>query len=110
MLDSIFSISGLSHSMWRKAVFFACYILKRVSHKKFDKNSFELWKGFAPNLNSLKEWGVLVKVGLPDFNRGNVGSKTSDTVFIGYAQNSVAYRFMSLSDHSICESRYAKKF
>ena len=29
---------------------------------------------------------------------------------MGYAQISVAYRFMSLVDNSICESRYAKKF
>ena len=52
----------------------------------------------------------MAKVGLPDFKWVNFGSKTSDTVFIGYAQNSVAYRFMSLNDHSICESRDAEFF
>ena len=52
--------------------------------------------------------GCLTKVGLPDFKRVNIGSKTSDTIFISYAQNSVAYRFMSLNDYSICESRDAE--
>ena len=55
-------------------------------------------------------WGCLTKVGLPDFKRVNVGSKTFDSVFIYYAQNSVAYRFMYLNDHSICESRDAEFF
>ena len=40
----------------------------------------------------------------------NIGSKNSDVVFISYAQNSVAYRFMSLNDYSICESRDAEFF
>ena len=86
----------------------ACYILNRVPHKRLDKTSYELWKGFVPNLKFLKVQGRLAKVGLPDFKWVNVGSKTFDTVFIGYAQNSVAYRFMSLNDYSICESRAAE--
>lgn len=93
-----------------EAVLSACYILNRVPHKKLDKTSYELWKGFAPNLKFLKVWGCLAKVGLPDFKRINVGSKTVDTVFISYAHNSAAYRFMSLNDHFICESRDAEFF
>ena len=54
--------------------------------------------------------GCLAKAGLPDFKRVNVASKTSDTVFIDYAQNSVAYRLMSLNDYSVCESRDAEFF
>ena len=54
--------------------------------------------------------GCLAKVGLPDFIRFNDGSKTSDTVFVGYSEISVAYSFTSLNDHSICESRDAEFF
>ena len=39
-----------------------------------------------------------------------LGSKTFDCIFNGYAQNSVAYRFMCLNDKTISESRDAKFF
>ena len=47
---------------------------------------------------------------MPKFKWKNIGLKTFDFVFIGYVQNSAAYRFMSLNDFSICEFRDAKFF
>ncbi|GAA0147022.1 hypothetical protein LIER_36437 [Lithospermum erythrorhizon] len=67
-------------------------------------------EGYSPSLNYLREWGCLAKVGLADPKKTNIGPKTYDCVFIGYAQNSAAYRFMSLSDHSISEARDAEFF
>ncbi|KAL0385037.1 UNVERIFIED_CONTAM: Retrovirus-related Pol polyprotein from transposon TNT 1-94 [Sesamum radiatum] len=67
-------------------------------------------KGFAPNLSYLKVWGCLAKVAYPDFRKSNIGPKTFDCVFIGYAQNSAAYRFMCLLDNSFCEARNAEFF
>jgi len=52
----------------------------------------------------------LVKVASLSFKRTSIGPKTFDAVFIGYAQNRVAYRFMSLNDYSISEYRDAKFF
>ena len=86
-----------------EAIWTACFILNRVPYKKLDPTPYELWKGYALNLNYLKVWGCLAKVALPNHKRSNIGSKTFDAVFICYAQNSVAYRFMSLSDFSISE-------
>ncbi|CAN1781076.1 hypothetical protein LINPERHAP1_LOCUS15315 [Linum perenne] len=40
----------------------------------------------------------------------NIGPKTFDCVFIGYATNSAAYRFMRLDDRSVCEYRDAEFF
>lgn len=50
-------------------------------------------------------WGYLAKVGVPKFKRINFRAKTFDCVFIGYAHNSVAYKFMCL-----CESRNTEFF
>ncbi|KAL0423071.1 UNVERIFIED_CONTAM: Retrovirus-related Pol polyprotein from transposon TNT 1-94 [Sesamum radiatum] len=47
---------------------------------------------------------------LLDVLKTNIGTKTFDCAFIGYAQNSAAYRFMSLHDNSIRESRDAEFF
>jgi len=55
-------------------------------------------------------WECLAKVALPSYKRTNIGPKTFDAVFIGYAQNSAAYRFMSLNDYVIFEHRDAEFF
>ncbi|XP_075074800.1 uncharacterized protein LOC142162354 [Nicotiana tabacum] len=62
---------GLSDKMWGEVIFF-CYVLNRVPHKKLDKTTYELWKGFSPNLKFLKVWGCLAKVGLSEFKQDNV--------------------------------------
>ncbi|KAE8670806.1 hypothetical protein F3Y22_tig00112079pilonHSYRG00011 [Hibiscus syriacus] len=101
----VLSRNGLSDNMWGEAILSATHILNRVLHKKLDSTPYELWKGYTPNLQYLKVWGCLAKVGLPDFKKSTIGLKTVDAVFIGYPTNSVAYRFMLLQDYSICESR-----
>jgi len=47
---------------------------------------------------------------LPSHKRTNMGPKTFDAVYTGYAQNRATYRFMSLSDYSIFEYRDAEFF
>jgi len=54
--------------------------------------------------------GCLAKVALPSHKRSNIGPKTFDAIFIGYAQNCAAYRLMLLSDFSISEYRDADFF
>lgn len=110
MLNAMLLSSGLPVNMWGEAVLSACYILNRIPHKKLDKTPYELWKGFPPNLKYLKVWGCLAKVSFTAPKRTTVGSKTYDAIFIGYAINSAAYRFMSLSDKSICESHDVEFF
>jgi hypothetical protein len=78
--------------------------LNKVPPRKLDKTPYELWKGFAPNLNYLKVCGCLAKVAYSKFKKSNIGPKTFDCAFIGYAQNSATYRFMCLNVNSICES------
>jgi len=93
-----------------EAILTACFILNRVPHKKLDQTHYELWKGYAPNLSYLRVWGCLAKVALPNHKQTNIGPKTFDAAFVGYAQNSAAYRFMSLSDFSMSEYRDAEFF
>ena len=51
-----------------------------------------------PNLKYLKVWGCLAKVMLPDPKKRKIGSKTYDCMFIGYASNNAAYRFLVLKN------------
>ena len=52
---------------------------------------------------------------LPDPKKRKIGSKTSDCMFIGYANNSAAYRFLVLKSYvlesnTIIETKNAKFF
>ena len=71
----------------------ANFILNIVPHRKTQQTPYE-WKGRMPNLNILKVWGCLAKVEVPKPKKVKVRPKTVDCVFIGYAQNSNAYRFL----------------
>lgn len=87
---------GLPLFMWGEAIKTACHIQNKVSHKKTGKIPYGLWKGCPPNLKYLTVWGCMAKVGLPEPKKKKLGSKTSDCVFIGYVECSVAYRFLVL--------------
>ena len=62
-------------------------------------------------------WGFLAKVAIPPPKAVKIGPKTVDCVFIGYAQNSSAYRFLvhhstmnDIHNNTIMELRNAHFF
>ena len=50
--------------------------------------------GRKPSLSYLRTWGCLAKVNVPIDKTRKLGPKTVDCVFLGYAQRSIAYRFL----------------
>jgi len=46
-------------------------------------------------------WGCLAKVMLPDPKKRKIGSKISNCMLLGYAEHSVAYRFLILKSDVI---------
>ena len=109
--------SGLPQNLWGEALLSANYILNRLPHKKLDKTPYELWKGRSPSYKYLKVWGCLAKVIVPIPKRIKIGPKTIDCIFIGYAINSSAYRFLvhkydipDIHVNTIIESRNASFF
>ena len=70
------------------------YILNKIPHKVTGKTPYELWKGNLPSYKYLKVWGCLAKVAVPPPKKVTIGPKTVDCIFIGYAHNSNAYRFL----------------
>ncbi|CAL8091268.1 unnamed protein product [Prunus armeniaca] len=94
MINSMLNSSGLPHNMWGEALLTANTILNRIPHKTSDKSPYEVWKGRLPTYKTLKVWGCLAKVQVPLPKRTKLGPKTIDCVFIGFASNSAAYRFL----------------
>ncbi|KAL6326062.1 hypothetical protein AAG906_000937 [Vitis piasezkii] len=88
----------MSDGMWKLNVM---TIIKYP--KESEKTPYELWKGRKPSYTYLRMWGCL--------------AKTIDCIFIGYAHNSNAYRFLvyesnipDIHKNTIMESRNASFF
>ncbi|PNX71449.1 retrotransposon-related protein, partial [Trifolium pratense] len=115
MMNAMLLSSGAPPNLWGEAILSACHIQNRIIFKKTDKTPFELWEKRLPNLKYLKVWGCLAKVLLPEPKKRKIGSKTCDCMFIGYAGNSAAYRFLVLKSdvlekNTIIESKNAEFF
>ena len=46
-------------------------------------------------------WECIAKVMLPDPKKRKLGSKTSNCLFLGYAEHSAAYKFLVLNSEII---------
>lgn len=95
----------------------ANYLLNKVPRKKSKKTPYELWKGRKYTYKHLRVWGCLAKVVVPTPKKVRIGPKTIDCVFIGYARNNNAYRFLvydskipNIHKNTIMESRNASFF
>ena len=115
MLNSLLISASALNNLWREAILSACHLHNRIPYNKTGQTPYELWKGHAPNLKYLKVWGCLDKIMLPDPKKRKPGSKTYDCMFIGYASNSVAYRFLVLKSdvlerNTIIETKNAEFF
>ena len=117
MMNAMLVSSGLPQNMWGEAILSANYILNKVPRKKVDKTPYELWKGRKPSYKFLRMWGCLAKVAIPTPKRVRIGPKSVDCVFISYAHNSSAYRFLvykseipDIHKNTIMESRNASFF
>jgi len=117
LVNSMLDIAGLSKAWWGEAVLTSCHVLNRVPNKNKDKTPYEEWIGRKPSLSYLRTWGCLAKVNVPINKKRKLGPKTVDCIFLGYAHQSIAYRFLVVKSDvpdmyvdTIMESRDATFF
>ena len=117
MMNAMLISSSLPQNMWGEAILSANYLLNKVPKKKAEKTPYELWKGMKPSYKYLRVWGCLAKVAVPPPKKVRIGPKTIDCIFIGYAHNGAAYRFLiyesnipDIHQNTIMESRNASLF
>ena len=110
MLDT----GGLSKAWWGEALLTASHVLNRVPNRNKEQTPYEIWMGRKSSLSYLRTWGCLAKVNVPINKKRKLGPKIVDCVFLGYAQRSIAYRFLVVKSEipdvhidSIMESRDA---
>ena len=110
MVNYMLNQSGLPTNMWGEALLTACYIHNRITSRVIPTSPYELWKGRQPNLDYLRVWGCVAYYRTPDPKRSKLGDRARKSVFIGYAQNSKAYRLLDDESGVVVESRDVEFF
>ncbi|GJW98685.1 retrovirus-related pol polyprotein from transposon TNT 1-94, partial [Tanacetum coccineum] len=100
MVNAMLISSGLSQDMWGEAILTATYLLNKIPRKEKEETPYELWMGRKPSYQYLRVWGCLAKVAVPTPKAQKIGPKSVDCIFIGYAKNSSAYRFIETGSSS----------
>ena len=110
MINSMIVYSKLNNNLWGEALLTACHILNRIPMKKNDMSPYELWRGRKPNIGYFKVWGCLAYCKKTEPNRTKLGSRAIKCAFVGYANNSKAYRLLDVESNVVIESREVEFF
>jgi len=105
MVNAMILNAKLSFNLWGEALLTACHVHNRIPSKVFKVSPYELWKGRKPNLEYLRVWGCLAFYRVPDPKRTKLGLRALKSIFVGYAENSKAYKLLNLDSNIIVESK-----
>lgn len=101
--------SGLEKKYWAEAINTAVYIENRLGVKHNGHiTPHEKWFGKKPILNYFKTFGSKAYVYDTNPQRKKLDKKCKELIFVGYSEESKAYRFLDVESDSIIVSRNAK--
>src|SRR4030095_11128474 len=102
---TMLSYSNLPQFLWADAIATACYTQNRsIINKRFCKTPYEIINNRLPNLKFLHVFGCKCFVLNDREDRGKLHDKADEGVFIGYSQNSAAFRVYIKRIRSVKES------
>ena len=98
---------GLGKELWGEAVVTATYLKNRSPAKslKDNRTPFEVWTGKKPFVGYLQVFRTMAYTFIPKEKRKKLDSKTMKTIFVGYAEDSKAYRLYDPLTKKIIRSR-----
>ena len=98
--------SQLSMSFWAEAVVYIVYTLNRTcSRVHGDKTPFELYTGIKPSLSHMRPFGCPVYVYIPAPLRKKLDAKSRRGIFLGYSEESKAYRIWDSTKKQVVTTR-----
>ena len=102
MARCMLCFKGLHKKIWAKAVSCANFILNRVPTKFLKHVTHEeKWNGQKPNISNFKVFGCECWAHIPDNKRKKLDPKSHKCIFIGYSEDSKAYRLFDTSTQSV---------
>lgn len=88
-----------------ETVMIAGYLQNRLPTKATGKTPHELWYGTKPNLSHIKVFGCKAFVHVPKEKRKKLDKKATAYTFVGYSQESKAYRILDQDSGKVVISR-----
>eukprot|EP00253_Pinus_taeda_P017073 PITA_17073 len=106
MARSMLKAKHLPNDYWAEAVNCAAYILNRCPTKAMmNKVPEEAWSGRKQGVTHMKVFGCVAYTHIPDQLRRKLDSKGEKCIFIGYSEESQAYRLYIPSTKKFFVSR-----
>jgi len=103
--------SGLPTTFWVEAVNTSNYVRNRMPTKKLKgRTPFEAWTGKVPNVEHLRVFGCRVIFRDRKIGKGKLESRGEEGIFLGYLEESKAYRIWSPLQRRVLVSRDVKFF
>ena len=101
--------SGLPPSFWGEAINTANYIRNRCPSNSLDgKTAFEKWTGKIPNVKYFREFGCEIFMLNRDQSKSKFASRSKKVIFLGYLEQSKAYRVCIVEEQRIDITRNVK--
>lgn len=109
MARCILKESNLPNSFWAEAVNTANFIRNRLPTKSLNgRTPHEAWTGRAPDISNFRTFGCKVFYLDRDPGKGKFDSRGREGVFLGYADESKAYRVWSSEKRRVVITRDVK--
>ncbi|KAK8954179.1 hypothetical protein KSP39_PZI002872 [Platanthera zijinensis] len=84
---------GLPQELWAEAAQTAVYVLNRSPTRSLEEGTpYEAWRKKKPNVQHLRTFGCVAYKHIPKEGRKKLEMKAEKGIFIGYSQQSKAYR------------------
>ena len=106
MVRSMLKTKSLPKVFWAKAVNWCAHILNMCPTKSVKNiTPEEAWSGYKPNASHLKIFGCIAYAHIPDEKRKKLDDKGETCIFVGYSNDSKAYRLYNPRSQKLIISR-----
>lgn len=97
--------AGLPNSFWGEAIATANFIQNRVISRTTNMTPYERWNGIKPGIDSFQIFGSKCFVHVSPAKRGKLDDVAVEMIFLGYDDNSKAYRCYNAATRKVVVSR-----
>lgn len=97
--------TDMDKKFWGEAVNTANYLQNRLPSRSVSKTPYELWFKQSPNVKNLQVFGCKAFMHIPKQQRRKLDEKAQELIFVGYSEESKAYRLLDKHTNTIKISR-----
>ena len=107
LVRSMLAHKKVTKGFWAEALANAVYVRNRVTSRVIPAKTtpFHLWMKSVPNVGHLRVFGAKCWYTLPKHNIQKLDARAKEAMFLGYAENSKAYKLWDSDLHKVIVSR-----